>query len=398
MGRKSMIPEIESRIGRPLKEYLLELIKSGKQVDEIASEISLSRSSTYSLILKLKLKSQLKEAQRLASIGINEGELVDFIEEYVNWKERQGLTPATIRNTKQFFKSWLWWLNFARIPLDIVHALSQENVGGFLDYCRSVTPRFGGTNDSARRPMGERTYNNIWVNLFAFIHWIRDVKEAIDERQVTRMKRAIPKMKERVKTMEDLPDEILVKIVDSFDETFEGVRGKAIMTFFIETGMRIDGVTNLKRNQFNLETGWGVVTEKGQKERDIHLSGALLEQLKKYIEIRDNVSSSDSLWVKDDGFPYTRRAIEKMVAAFNVTLADDMKRLCPDEKIHPHIFRHIWTKFLVEANVGIQAVADMGGWNDLKLVQHYARAHSKKLAWNEYEKASPLNKIRGGGS
>lgn len=397
MGRKSIIPEIEAKISQPLKEYLVEAIKNGKSPPEIASELGVSQSLAYDFISKYGLKSKLTEARRQAAAGVKEGELYEAIEDYINWKKRSGFTEATLRNTRQFFRSWTWWLDYAKVPTDIDHACSVESVEAFMDYCREVTPRFGGKNAASRRPMSKRTYNNILTNLIAFLHYLEDVKEAIETKEVTKIKKTVPKVKEEEKTPEDLPDEIIKKIRNSFDNSFEGIRNKAILTVFIETGMRLDGVNHMKRHQFNLETGWGKVVEKGKKERDIRMSAALLETLKSYIPRRDKIAKCDDLWIKADGSRFPYGAIEKMVMGLNQPLADDLKRLCPGQRIHPHVFRHIWAKFLVESNVGIQAIADMGGWNDLKLVQHYARAHQKRLAWSEFEKASPLKNIMEGG-
>jgi integrase/recombinase XerD len=63
-----------------------------------------------------------------------------------------------------------------------------------------------------------------------------------------------------------------------------------------------------------------------------------------------------------------------------------------DRRIHAHIFRHVWAKEMAQAEVDPYALKEMGGWNDLELVMHYASAYNRERAWREHERVTPINK------
>ena len=397
MGRKSLIPAIEAKIGKPLKDYIVEAIKEGKEPEQIAKDIGLGKSLTYSLIKKYGLKAKLKQTRYAAAAGVKEGELKKLIDDYIDWKKLSNFSAATIRNTRDALYAYLWWLDFAKIPADLNHSVNDTEGGvkPFFHYLTTTVDRFGGQSTASRRPMKPITVKSYIKQLRAFIQWLED-REKIEESTLKRMVRDVPLPKIGKRNPEDLPDEIIGKLLNSFDDSFAGVRNKTITVWFLETGMRLDGVVNLEVNQFNIDTSWCPIIEKGNKERNVHLSLALVEQLKIYLPMREPIAKCNKLWIQEDGTWFKRNNFRYLYYKLNKKFRKDIERLAPGSRIHPHIFRHIFARFLADANMGVQAIADMGGWDDWDLVKLYAEAHAKKLAWNEFEKASPLKKIKGG--
>ena len=205
-----------------------------------------------------------------------------------------------------------------------------------------------------------------------------------------------PKVEKRL--IEDLPDEVLALVLDQMgNTTFNEIRDRAIIYMFIDTGMRLGGVTSLKVDQFNLDTGWGKVIEKGNKERGIKLTTQLTEQLKKYVAIREPLAKSKALWINREGTGIDKGTIGSMVRNLNDLpgVKESIALLAPNNRIHPHIFRHVWAKHMAQSDIPIQAIQVMGGWDTIELVMYYAKAYSSESAWKQIEHASPLNAITG---
>jgi integrase len=101
------------------------------------------------------------------------------------------------------------------------------------------------------------------------------------------------------------------------------------------------------------------------------------------------------LWINEKGEPLTASGIYLMVSHVNDMpgMRDELARLAPGQRFHPHLFRHIWAKYLALSEVPGFAMMVMGGWSDLKLVQHYAAAYAQEKAWSYINKASPLSNI-----
>ena len=258
-------------------------------------------------------------------------------------------------------------------PTTLVAFESPDYIREYMLYLKNEAQRYGKPFQASTRKSHHRI-------LRAFGYWL-EAEEKIEKNPMKRVES--PRVGKR--EPEDLPNEVVKGIYNSFDDSFEGKRNKAIIGVFLETGLRLDENVSLTIDQINLETGWANIIGKGNKERTIRLSPFILEALKKYVELRNPVAKSGLLWVNFDGTVFKRDSIRKMVSALSAKF--------PGHRIHPHLFRHVWARFMAESNVNLLAIAAMGGWTDLDLVQHYASAMSAEKAWQDYEHATPLNKV-----
>lgn len=384
MGRKSQIPQLEAKIGQKIYAYLSEAIKQGKKPPEMAAELDISVSQTYNLIDQCNLKDKLKEAGRIA-VGVS-GELKDLIDEYLRAKEVAELSSKTIENYRDFLYNFLWWLDYEGKPPTLGSFANPATSEDFQNYLRVTEVRFGGKSSSARRPIkpsSRKAYRRI---LRAFGYWLvkRDYleKNPIIKTESIRVEKRLP---------EDIPDEILLKILNSFDSTFIGIRNKTIIVLFCDTGLRLAGIVGLQMGQIDVETGWAKVIEKGDKERLIRVSPTALQQLNTYIKVREPLARVKHLWITATGDIWERDAIRQFVRTLN-------QYSTPEHWVHPHAFRHVWAKHLALSDVNPLKAQVMGGWEDIELYQHYARAFSSETAWDNAAAASPITKLLGEGT
>lgn len=381
MGRKSTIPEIETRLGKPINQYFDDAIKERKSPQQIKDDVGLSLSATYDLINKLGLKEKLKKALKEIAFRAGDSELKLAIDEYLKAKQVAGRSKLTLTNVSMVLNGYLWWLNEKKIPA-AMGAFSVSILRDFFLYLQTSTERWGGKSPISRRPVTAMTIYGYKKILIAFGNWLV-LEEKIDKNPLYRIE--TPKVPKRLP--EDIPNEGIKAILNSFDNSFEGIRNKSIVMMFLDTGMRLGDMEGLKHNQFDLNTGQGQVIGKGNKQRRVMLSPAMSTQLKTYIELRSGYAKCDDLWVRLDGKPLGRAGIKFMVHELN--------GIVPGIRIHPHIFRHVFARFLAEKDVPMLAMMHMGGWETYEMVMRYASAYSVEKSFKFHTLASPITNILG---
>lgn len=382
MGRKSIRPELEAKLGKPLPQYLDEAIKKGKKVPEIASEIGISQSQTYEFINRFGLKSKFKEAAKQLRRIKSGSEIEEVFKRYIQFKENEEIRPRTIENYRDVFDNFLWWLQNMNRPTTIHVIESPEILNDFVSYLKTEEVRFGGRATSARHKMEASSIGNYLTVLKTFARWC-EIEGLVEDIEKKLKRVAIPKVRGK-KLPEDLSDEAIKRIFNSFGNDFIGIRNRTIITILLETGIRLEGLCSLKENSFDLETGLATITEKGEKERWIHLNSKALNQLKKYLEIREELAETDSLWITYEGTEFKRNPLRAWIGSLSKIAG---------EHCHTHIFRHVWAKYLALSDFNPLKARTMGGWNDVKLYEHYASAYTSKQAWEGHEEASAIEKL-----
>ncbi len=390
MGRKNVIPELETKIGQQLKPWLANKIREGKTPEEISKELGIGKSKIYILIKDFNLKSIQKEVKKAQETG-TENELKHHLNTYLQEKKTAGLSSKTIKDDEEMWRVFCWWLEYAQKPLNLATLLNPDEITQFCTFLSTSKKRPGG---ETKRVAGQVTIRNYQKRMAAFIHWLQK-REIISQEKKTDPFTKMRKPKIPKKLPEDIPDPILKMALGSFDNSFEGIRDKAITMWFIETGMRLGGVTGMKMNRFDWEKGVGRVTEKGNKERTIVLSDKLKVQMKQYLAVREPRVKSLDIWIDAAGKPLSDMGIYKLTAKLNDIpgVREEFERLAPGNRFHPHAYRHVWAKHLALSEVPAFAMMVMGGWDDIALVQHYAAAYGQEKAWSYINKASPLSNI-----
>lgn len=380
MGRTSSIPQLEAKVGMRIDEFMRKGIKEGKQPNEIASEIGISNSQIYAFINEFGLKPFLKETRQQKLYSRQGSELKTLIDDFIDAKTAGNRSPNTIKKYKDTMHLYLWWLEDMKQP-SVLGMFNSQAISKFLAYMKNTRTRFGGVNPNCQREVKSSTIHTYRKTLNAFGAWLQR-QGKVEENPVSKTETIIVSKR----LPEDIPDEVLIKVLNSFDNSFEGVRNKTIILMFLDTGMRLEEVSTLKATQFDLATGWTKIIGKGDKQRLIKLTHGTLAQLNQYATLREPLAHTEFLWVYENGKYFGRESVRKMVY--------ELQRF--DKGIHPHVFRHIWAKTLAKAKINVLHIATMGGWSSLALVQHYAAAYTGDEAWADYDKAAPVSRLLGG--
>jgi len=378
MGRKSTIPEIEAKIGEPLGDFMRKMVHQYKKPIEIAEVLGVSKSKVYEFLDVFDLKALLKQKSKEIPSDTPGGELKIIMDNFIKAKSIGERSGETIKGYEQSFKQFLWWLENVRGEQPNLGAWNNLNLQDFFYYLRSETIRWGIDQKTVAQAS---TVLNYYKKFKALGFWMVK-QELLLTNPIKKVE--TPQVKKRLP--EDLPDEDIARLLNSFGDSWAEVRNKTLITLFLDTGVRMGGMAGLQVDRIDLDTGWGVVIEKGNKERKIKISSKALIQLKKWIELREPVARCKGLWINHDGTQMQQSTIGQMIGALN-------KRKVSEKRIHAHLFRHVWAKHMAESGVSLLALQIMGGWDTIALVQMYASAYTTERAWAEHEAASPISHI-----
>lgn len=183
-----------------------------------------------------------------------------------------------------------------------------------------------------------------------------------------------------LRTPERLPayikDKETVQLLEEeiFPEGFRGKTERLICELLYNTGMRRQELTDLKENDIE----WGLrqirVLGKGNKERLIPLSDALLDSLRDYISSKKEIDQADTrqLLILESGRPVYAGYIYRIVTNY-------LQRVSSLQKRSPHIMRHTFATHLLNNGANIQAIKELLGHSSLAATQIYTHNNIEQL-------------------
>ena len=373
MGRKSKIPRIEKRFNRSMSYVLGDLYSRGN-LKIVANTLGISLSSASNYIRKLGI-----EKKRRLNTDLISGELFDLIIDFLISKEIGGKTEATIKIYRENMYRLLWWLDNQNIPTAL-KSFNSTTIRYFLHYLRTKKHRFGKKSNNVNRPANRTTLDAYWRTFQSFGSWLVNQ----DKIRISPIKQ-VEKPGQNKVIVPDIPKDTIMAMLDRCNESPMGKRNKAILLVFLDTGVRLSEMAQIKIPDLDMNTGLIKVMGKGQKERIVRISSFAREVLTEYLKVRQDKSTF--LLENNYGQPLGKHGIQIMIRKF--------KDLNPNIKISPHIFRHTFAIYLLRAGGDIFTLQTLGGWEDLALPKMYSEAVQKEHALRVHEKVSPVDFIFG---
>ena len=170
----------------------------------------------------------------------------------------------------------------------------------------------------------------------------------------------------------------------AFPDNWQGKTDRLIMQLFYNTGMRQAELVGLKESQVDYANQAIKVLGKGNKERIIPASAALLGTLKNYIqEKRDQLDEPDTtvLLVNAKGNKLYPRYVYNSVKKY-------LSLVTTIGKKSPHVLRHTFATHLMNAGADLNAVKELLGHSSLAATQVYTHNTIDKLK-DIHKKAHP---------
>jgi integrase/recombinase XerC len=169
-----------------------------------------------------------------------------------------------------------------------------------------------------------------------------------------------------------------------FPDDWEGKTDRLLLQLFYNTGMRRAELVNLKESQIDKSNRTLKVLGKGNKERVLPISVALLNLIAEYIKGKRHEFekfNSEVLLVNKKGNKLTAEYVYSKVKMYlaHVTTID---------KKSPHILRHSFATHLMNNGADLNAVKELLGHSSLAATQVYTHNTIEKLK-DVYKKAHP---------
>lgn len=180
------------------------------------------------------------------------------------------------------------------------------------------------------------------------------------------------------KDMQTLQDDV------EFPDTWKGKTDKLLIELFYATGMRLSELIGLKISQVDKENSQVKVLGKGNKERIIPVSKALILQLIQYYKDREQLQVEnfpDNVFINEKGKALYPKYVYNAVKA-NLSLVTTM------QKKSPHVLRHTFATHLTNNGADLNAVKELLGHSSLAATQVYTHNTIDRLK-DIYRKAHP---------
>ena len=170
---------------------------------------------------------------------------------------------------------------------------------------------------------------------------------------------------------------------ESWTESFEDVRDRAIIMTFYETGIRLSELIGLDDNMVDFSNRQLKVTGKRNKQRVIPFGEELLATLCDYMKCRNKEVNlqSDALFVTAKGQRMTTSQVREAVKK-------NLSKVCTLKKRTPHVLRHTFATAMLNNKAGIESVKKLLGHESLSTTEIYTHTTFEQLK-REYYSAHP---------
>ena len=168
-----------------------------------------------------------------------------------------------------------------------------------------------------------------------------------------------------------------------FPDDWEGLTDRLLLALLYNTGMRLSELINLKEGQIDGSTRVIKVLGKGNKERVIPVSAALLGAMQEYREKKRSLAGADMevLLVGKKGKKLYPKYVYRVVRGY-------LAQVTTIEKKSPHVLRHTFATHLMNEGAELNSVKELLGHASLAATQVYTHNTIEKLK-DIYKRAHP---------
>jgi site-specific recombinase XerD len=167
---------------------------------------------------------------------------------------------------------------------------------------------------------------------------------------------------------------------------FESRRDRAIISLFIDTGMRVSEMAGITVHDVDIQEREVRVLGKGRRHRMLRIVKPTRADLTRYLLRRADHPHADLpyLWLGKRG-QLQANGIYQMV-----------RRRCTEagiKPIHPHVFRHTFAHMYLKSGGNEGDLMQVTGWKDRQMVDRYGASAASERALDAHERFSPRNTL-----
>jgi site-specific recombinase XerD len=323
------------------------------------------------------MEKQAVESLLLESL-VSTTSLESLAKGYILNCKTEGKSPKTISGYEMALRNFIWYCRQNDFPE--VQKLTAVHIRHFLWYLASEPHRWNSTSPAAKRQVTSTTVNGYFRALRTFFNWL-EREELVIENPFKNLKP--PKIDKKViQALSPAEIDRLFKLC-SGKSTLD-VRNKAILSVFLDTGLRISELANLTIDDVNVDNASLLIRHgKGGKQRVVRIGVKAQKALWKYITLYRK-GNSNRLFQNRSGESMGVLGIKILIKR----LGDRAK-----VKVHPHKLRHTFAISFLRAGGDVFSLQYLLGHSTLQMTQRYLQSLNANDAANAHKKFSPLDNL-----
>ena len=177
---------------------------------------------------------------------------------------------------------------------------------------------------------------------------------------------------------------------DYFEDSFRGVRDRAMILMFYTTGVRLSELTNMRLSDFDIGQMQLKVTGKRNKQRLIPFGAELSECMQEYLEQR-RVFCFQNHFVTEFFFLDERKGGRMDSVNVRELVKKYLSLVTTQKKRTPHVLRHSFATSMLNHHADLQSVKELLGHEKLSTTEVYTHTSFEELK-EEYMHAHPRAK------
>lgn len=166
---------------------------------------------------------------------------------------------------------------------------------------------------------------------------------------------------------------------------FVGLRDITIMTLFLETGIRVRELCDLRVEDIRFEDNQILANGKNGEERLVPIQTQTRRMLKRYLQARGH-SYVDNLFISIDDTEMNRETVRRRIAKYG-RMANIKNIRCS-----PHTFRHTFAKMSVQNGADLFTLQAILGHKTLDMVRRYVNMFGNDVK-DAHARFSPVENL-----
>lgn len=340
-------------------------------------------------ILYIKIKLERKIMKNI----INETENPEFLTKFLNYKLIiENMSEGTVKEYNYDLLLFLRYIAFrkeknnvnidgeiiedesrvheidiSRLDVNLLSKITLDDIHSFLAFVKK-------NYDNSANTIARRT-----SSIRSFFKYYSSVNPVLKQNVASNLES--PKLPQRLPRHLDIEEakRLLESTKTATNKKAEKYipRNHAIITIFINCGLRLNELVNINISDINFETRFLKVTGKGNKERSVYLNDACMKALDRYIKTRpENISKEykDALFLSNQNKRISRRGVQYIVE-------NEMKKAGLDTtKFSTHKLRHTAATLMYQyGDVDIAALQKVLGHENISTTEIYTHAESYEV-------------------
>jgi site-specific recombinase XerD len=273
----------------------------------------------------------------------------------------EGKSTTTVEGYAKTIERFIWYCRDNGMSIQ-PNRITVAQIRSFLCYLASEPNRWDSQPLVARNPAQSSTVNRYYRQLRTFFNWLHH-EQLIAVNPISSLR--APKVEKKVvQALSKTEINILLKACS--DSNRIDVRNKAILSVFIDTGVRMNELLCMKIDDLDTITGSIVVRQgKGKKQRIVRVGSKAQKALWRYLTLYRG-QRPGYLFLDRSGKQLTKNAIRLMIERLSAKTGI--------QGLHAHRLRHTFAIYFLRAGGDVFSLQYLLGHSTLQMTQRYLQS------------------------